>query len=112
MANRHRLRVQDFTLPSGRQAMYIDDRPNTADQARKHRHTVRSRHNPFHDGLDEGKRSGMDKSRRVALGLAKNGSPHHSDVACDRRTRQAERDRERREAHWRKIHRKIDPTLI
>lgn len=110
MANRFRLNATDWQPQPGRKA-YIDDRPNTVAQARKYRHTVSTGANPFHEGMREAKNSGVDASRRVALGIAKNGVPHQDAVATDHRTRKLEQERERREARFRRLHRKIDPTL-
>lgn len=104
MAKRFRMNARDF---EPRQARYaIDERTHaeSVKSAREHRKTVASVRNPWHEGLHEAKTC---RTNRVAL----NGAPHPSDVAVDRRIRQQERDRERHEAHCRKLHRKLDIGL-
>lgn len=67
--------------------------------------------NPKHVGIQEAKKSGAATSRRVAEGLAKHGSPHHTEVATDDRLRKAEREKQKMDDFFASRHRLLDPTL-
>lgn len=108
MANRGKLRVHDWKPAKGASS-WQDPRPDVErGEAANVRRTMSNKH---YEGIDEARRSGMQTSRRVALGLANNGVPHHEAVATDHRIRKQEEERIRREARFRRLHRKIDPTL-
>lgn len=111
MANRFRMNARNYDQPQARFALDTRPRAKTVAAAKRHRKTVSCKHNPYHDGLKEARDSGASKSRRVVLGLANNGVPHPNDVATDHRIRKQETERERREARFARLHRKLDCGL-
>lgn len=101
MANRFRMNARDFEPRQARFAIDERTREESVKSARENRKTVASVPNPWHEGLHEA------RSRHCNT-KAFNGAPHPASVATDWRTRQKERDRERHEAHCRKLWRKLD----
>jgi hypothetical protein len=106
--SRQRTKLKAFQLQPDKQRRYY---VQSSDQAVLVRRTVRNPDNPFHEGLTEVRRSGADKSRRSCLGAAWNGSPHHSVVAVDLRTRASEAERIKYENGLAKEGRLLDQQL-
>lgn len=81
---RQRLRAVDHQ-PAPRRRFYIQ--PETKPVAR----TVRSAHNPWHEGMTEAKRSGARLSRGECLYPARHTTERMQDVCSDWRMQEKER---------------------
>jgi hypothetical protein len=83
----------------------------TAEQAKSR--TVNMGKNPYHEGLTQVRRDsgGVAQSKRICLGRAKNGSPHHHTVAVDWRMQRLEKALRKEENEKAKFYRILECQL-